>query len=155
MYIIMRLLAEFHYYFTPRLDKSKVREIVEFIARQKNIQLDSKSQMPEIYTVAIKDLHINNVIWKINDGMVDFLVEGYFPQWKRVLLIEGCRQNILVHALTHYIQFEYEPDLLDEKGKEREAWEMTKKYLREKHTVNFWILTIPLGIYCWWTSTPY
>lgn len=155
IYVLIRLVSEFHYRLTPKLDKSKVGDIVKFIAQKKNISLNALTPLPEIYIVRIEDLKLPDSVWKMNNGVVDFIIEGYFPEWRRVLLVDGCRQNILVHALTHYIQFEYEPDLLSEKDKETEAWAITKQYLKYAHPLNYWILTIPFGIYCWWTSTPY
>jgi len=156
-YILMRIAAGFHYYLVPALDKSKMQEIIKFIAEYKNILLDSKKPFPAINIVEVRGLEISDATWRINNGLVDFAVEGYFPQWTppRIWMVEGCRQNILVHALVHYVQFEYEPDALDEKNKETEAWAITKKYLKHAYPLNYWVLTIPFGIYCWWTSTPY
>ena len=157
VYIVMRLIAEFHYRLTPALDLNKIPEIIEFISRSKNITLESERLWPLIHMVETQGIGISDEILKSNGGLVDFAVEAYFPQWSppRIWLVEGCRQNMLVHALVHYIQFEYEPGLLNEREKEKEAWAITKQYLKHAHPLNYWILTIPFGIYCWWTSTPY
>ncbi len=155
LYLFMRLVVNHHYKLTPALDKTKISEIVDFIARCKNISLDPKIPLPSVYMCELNAIALSDESWKLYNGVADFAVEGYFAKWRRVWLVEGCRQNILAHALVHYIQFEYEPDALDENGKEKEAWAITRKYLKHAHPMNYWMLTIPFGVYCWWTSTPY
>ena len=152
------LAATFHSYFIPALDTSSRDHILDFIISKKGLKIKPELALPDIYILSIQDVAGANLITMPileASGMPDFYVERYHKTWNRILIAEGCRQNILVHSLVHYVQFEYEPALMSLKEKEKEAWDITKQYLKHYYPWRYWALTIPYGFYNWWTSAPY
>src|SRR3989344_3296754 len=86
-----------------------------FIISKKGLKIKPELALPDIYILSIQDVAGANLITMPileASGMPDFYVERYHKTWNRILIAEGCRQNILVHSLVHYVQFEYEPALM-------------------------------------------
>jgi len=145
----------FHYYFVPPLDKSQIEDIVRFIAKAKSVRLDPSLLLPTINEVDASELKLPEYAWAINNGVVSGAIANYYKDINRIWLADGCRQNWLIYELVRYVQFNYTPLALDDKGKELEAFELTRRYLKVRWTALYRML----GILClgmqWWTSEPY
>lgn len=153
------LFGRFHYYIIPPLDKHNdtVRKIIFFIASLKNVEIDPKASLP-IVNILPPQSPTPEITWNEWAYVADFIYVGYYdPDSGRIVLLEGCRQNILVHELVHYIQSEYKLGDIKSAGCDQEAWEITRLYLKFFHPYRykfFMIMTFN-GVFDWWTSMPY
>lgn len=151
--------AVFHYRLIPELDKSNkaIRGILDFVAEKKHAELDPQCEIPLVKIKHLEDFPFPHELWPIWKTVLDFPVEimSYANERRTIFVLEGCRQNILVHALVHYIQFQCDKIPKTEKEMEMEAWDLTRIFFKKFHPVRYWILTIPYGIFCWWSSVPY
>lgn len=150
------LFGLFHYRLVPALDKSKMALIIEFIAKHKRIAIDP-NRAPPILNVIPPQSPSSEMPWEEWASIADYIdVGNYFPESKRVVLLEGCRQNIMVHELAHYVQCEYNTMPFAKTKRDEEAWEITRVFFKQFYPVRYWVLTImSLGVFHWWSSMPY
>ena len=154
------LIGCFHYHLIPPLDKSDeaIRRITGFIANFKNIKMNSGAPLP-VVNVIMPESPSPDMSWDEWIFVADYIAVGYYdPDSNRVMLLEGCRQNILVHELVHYVQAGGgDSRIAKEKMDDKEAWKITRLYFKFFHPYRYKFLMAMTfgGLFDWWTSMPY